>query len=160
MWRITDKGLQMNQPTVWWTLAGGLIAVEMLTGTFYLLMMALGMAGGALAAHAGIGITVQIVVAALVGGGAVTACYFWNQRQGRHTAPQHATANKAVNLDMGGLVEVHSWGPSNTTTVKYRGADWAASLQLGETPEPGQHRIVDVRGSQLVLQTTKTTSSV
>jgi membrane protein implicated in regulation of membrane protease activity len=160
MWCITDKGLQMNQPTVWWTLAGGLIAVELLTGTFYLLMMALGMAAGALAAHAGTSTTGQIMVAALVSGGAVAACYVWNQRQGRNTAPQHATANKDVNLDIGGTVEVHSWGPSNTTTVKYRGADWAARLLPGEPPEPGLHRIVDVRGSQLVLQMTKPTAPV
>ena len=36
--------------TVWWLVTGGLIAVELLTGTFYLLMLSLGAAAAALAA--------------------------------------------------------------------------------------------------------------
>ena len=39
--------------TVWWVVAGVLVAVELATGTFYLLMLALGAAAAALAAHAG-----------------------------------------------------------------------------------------------------------
>ena len=39
--------------TGWWLLAGVLVAVELLTGTFYLLALALGAAAAALAAHAG-----------------------------------------------------------------------------------------------------------
>ena len=29
----------MTQPTFWWLLAGGAVALELLTGTFYLLML-------------------------------------------------------------------------------------------------------------------------
>ena len=45
-----------------------LVAAELATGTFYLLMLALGLAAGALAAHPGSARTAQIVSAALVGG--------------------------------------------------------------------------------------------
>ena len=45
-------GINMAQSTIWWVLAGGFVAVELLSGTFYLLMLALGMAAAALAAQA------------------------------------------------------------------------------------------------------------
>ena len=58
--------------TTWWLLAGAAVAVELLTGTFYLLMLGLGMAAGALAAHAGLlPVRGQLVAAAVVGFGAV-----------------------------------------------------------------------------------------
>jgi len=43
----------MNNPTIWWLVAGALVALELTTGTFYLLMLALGAAAGAVVAHAG-----------------------------------------------------------------------------------------------------------
>ena len=52
--------------TGWWIAAGMLVAIELLTGTFYLLMLALGCVAAALAAHAGGGTVLQIAVAALV----------------------------------------------------------------------------------------------
>jgi hypothetical protein len=68
-----QDGLDWNAPTWWWLAAGALVAAELATGTFYLLMLALGCAAGALAAHAGAGATAQVVVAALLGGGATVA---------------------------------------------------------------------------------------
>ena len=41
----------MAESTLWWLLAGGIVAAELLTGTFYLLMLALGVAAAAIAAH-------------------------------------------------------------------------------------------------------------
>ena len=63
----------MAESTFWWLLAGAAVAVEMLTGTFYLLMLALGLASAAIAAHAGASLPFLSVIAALVGGGAVVA---------------------------------------------------------------------------------------
>ena len=60
--------MDWNPATWWWLAAGVAVAVELATSTFYLLMVAFGLADGALAAHLGFGSTVQIVVAALVGG--------------------------------------------------------------------------------------------
>ena len=45
----------MSDSTLWWLLAGAAVALELFTGTFYLLMLAVGMAAAALAAHAGAG---------------------------------------------------------------------------------------------------------
>ena len=75
--------------TGWWLLAGVLVAVELLTGTFYLLALALGAAAAALAAHAGAGFTAQLVTAALVGGGSTAAWHLQRARQPR-SAPAAA----------------------------------------------------------------------
>ena len=59
--------MDWNPATLWWLATGALVAAELATGTFYLLMVALGCAAGALAAHAGLATTPQLATAALVG---------------------------------------------------------------------------------------------
>ena len=44
--------MDLSLSTWWWIVAGVLVAAELATGTFYLLMVAIGCAAGALAAHA------------------------------------------------------------------------------------------------------------
>ena len=70
----------MAESTIWWLLTGTAVAIELITGTFYLLMLAIGLAAAAITAHAGAGMTVQLVMAALVGGGAVAA---WHLKRGK-----------------------------------------------------------------------------
>ncbi len=139
----------MSEPVIWWLLAGALVAVELLTGTFYLLMLAVGLAAAALAAHAGVSVPVQIVVAAVVGGGAVVAWYFKRERQPK-AAP--AGANRDVNLDVGESVHVESWNPDGSASVKYRGANWSVIQAPGSTPAPGAHRVCEVVGNRLVVE--------
>ena len=138
----------MTESTVWWVLAGSLVGIELLTGTFYLLMVAIGAAAGALVAHAGMDMTTQTAIAAVVGGGAVA---LWHWQRGRNPAAVRATANPDVNLDIGGTVFVEQWDAQQHTTVRYRGADWVASLASGTAKAPGAHRIVEVLGSCLIV---------
>ena len=56
----------MEASTWWWILAGLAIVAELLTGTIYLLMISLGLAAGAVAAHLGLGLPLQTVVTAVV----------------------------------------------------------------------------------------------
>ncbi|HNN34802.1 MAG TPA: NfeD family protein, partial [Ottowia sp.] len=58
----------MADSTVWWIAAGLLVAAELLTGTFYLLMLAIGGVAGALAAHAGLSLSAQLVAGGVTGG--------------------------------------------------------------------------------------------
>jgi membrane protein implicated in regulation of membrane protease activity len=139
----------MADSTLWWLATGILVAAELITGTFYLLMLALGLAAGAVAAHAGLATTPQVIVAALVGGGAVLAWHFWRPRA---AANMHTGANPDVNLDVGETVQVESWLPDGSTRIKYRGAQWAAIPKDGLSHAIGAHRIVEVRGSQLVIE--------
>ncbi|MDP2367556.1 NfeD family protein [Rhodoferax sp.] len=140
----------MAMTTVWWILAGVAVALELLSGTFYLLMLALGLAAGALAAQAGLSSTVQFVVAAAVGGGAVVA---WRAYRLRQPSPSPASANRDVNMDVGETVQVTAWNADGTANVKYRGAQWSAA-HVPETgdPVPGPHRIVEVVGSRLIVE--------
>src|SRR5438067_936499 len=88
----------MADSTFWWSAAGIAVAVELATGTFYLLMFAIGLAAGALAAHAGAAQPAQFFVAAVVGGGAVTALRLQRRRN-----PKALTAgtDPDVNPDIG-----------------------------------------------------------
>jgi membrane protein implicated in regulation of membrane protease activity len=139
----------MTDSTLWWLFAGAAIVLELLTGTFYLLMLATGLVAGALAAHAGASITVQIALASVVGSGAVVG---WNLYRQKYATNTRAGANPDVNLDIGETVQVESWQSDGSTSVKYRGAQWSAVPAAGALPSPGGHRIVEVRGSQLVLE--------
>ena len=140
--------MDISAPTFWWLAAGVAVAAELTTGTFYLLMVALGLAAAAVAAHLGAGSSAQLVTAALVGGGA-TALWHW-KRAGQPHAPPVAQ-NRDANLDIGERVHVAAWGSDGTARVQYRGTTWTARLQPGAAPVPGEHRVAAVEGNWLVL---------
>ncbi len=140
----------MAESTFWWLLAGAAVAVELVTGTFYLLMIALGLVAGALAAHLGLSMVLQMVVAAAVGGGAVA---IWHWQREKSPAPLPANANRDVNLDIGEPVQVDQWNPDGTATVKFRGAQWTAvAANPSEVPAPGYFRIKETLGNRLVIE--------
>ena len=138
----------MNNPTIWWLVAGALVALELTTGTFYLLMLALGAAAGAVVAHAGAGFTVQVVVAAAVGGLAVVV---WNAYRQRQT-DLSAARETAQHLDVGETVQVDAWDAQGLAQVKHRGANWTAVNTVPSKPSPGLHRIQAIQGNRLVLE--------
>ncbi len=143
----------MAESTLWWLATGSLVAVELLTGTFYLLMMALGLAAAALSAHAGLPVTGQWVIASLVGGGSVLV---WHRyRRGQPTGSP-AQSNPDVNLDVGAVVHVDTWQPDGTAAVQYRGAHWDAALLVGESAETGAYVVAEVIGSRLILKKSQT----
>jgi membrane protein implicated in regulation of membrane protease activity len=139
----------MSETTVWWVLAGVLVAVELGTGTFYLLMLALGAACGAVAAHLGLSLTAQLVTAAGVGAGAVA---LWHRQRGRGAPSGDAQADASVQMDVGQTVAVDAWGADGRAQVRYRGATWTAEpADPGAPVQPGPHRIDRVVGSHLVV---------
>ncbi|MDD2609598.1 MAG: NfeD family protein [Giesbergeria sp.] len=138
----------MDHSTLWWLLAGAIVVAELLTGTFYLLMLALGAAAGALAAHAGLGQVAQMVLAALVGGGAVVLCHWYRRRRPGDLSPR---ADRSVNLDIGEVVHIEGWNPDGTAFVRYRGAQWTAIHRPGTTPRTGAHRVAELVGSRLLV---------
>jgi len=138
----------MANSTLWWLIAGAAIVVELLSGTIYLLLLAGGFAAAAIAAHLGAGTVAQLLVAAVVGVGAVLTWYTIQRRR----PPKPATgADRDVNLDIGASVHVEAWNPDGTATVRYRGAQWTVVQRAGRTPSSGEHRVVEVIGSRLVV---------
>jgi len=139
----------MALTTVWWLLAGGLVGVELLTGTFYLLMLSLGAAAGGLAALAELSLNWQMVVGAGVGGLAVTA---WHLKNARRQALTEVSSNPHIHLDVGESVQVTEWDAQGLALVKHRGAQWTALLTPGQTHTTGPHRIVEMVGNRLVIE--------
>ncbi|MFT3776822.1 MAG: NfeD family protein [Ottowia sp.] len=139
----------MAESTVWWIVTGLLVAAELATGTFYLLMLAIGAAAGALAAHAGLALSGQVVAGAIVGGVAVVAAYLARRRR---PGDPSARAERSVNLDVGETVQIDGWGPDGTAHIRYRGAQWTALHRPGVAPRPGPHRVVELVGSRLLVE--------
>jgi membrane protein implicated in regulation of membrane protease activity len=135
----------MADSTIWWIIAGALVALELTTGTFYLLMLGIGAAAGALAAMLGASLSMQLFAATVVGALATYLGHLWRVRH-------PATAAAIDMMDVGELVEVQAWKADGTTQIRYRGAPWIAVLRPGAEQRLGQHRITEVVGSRLVLE--------
>jgi membrane protein implicated in regulation of membrane protease activity len=139
----------------WWVLTAVLVVLELLTGTFYLLVLALGCAGGGIAALAGIGISGQIGVTALV---CMAGWAYLRSRQKRKALLMPSAAgDSAVNLDVGETLDVMSWRANRTCEVSYRGSIWQADLAPGidlSAALPGRYVIEQVVSNRLVLAPT------
>lgn len=136
----------MSDTSLWLILAGALLIAELTTGTFYILLVSLGAALGALVAYAGQPLEIQIGSAAVF---AVLSCLMLQRaRKGSNNPEQDRLRN---NLDIGNSVHVGQWSSTGQAQVQYRGASWAA-ICLDEEPTPGEHVIVDLQGSTLKLK--------
>ena len=138
----------MNDVMVWFVIAFGLLIAELLTGTFYLLMVAIGCAVGGLAAVAGATLPLQLVVGAAVGFAATMVLR--RTRWGMQRLKTDVATNRDVILDIGEVVQVTDWR-DGTAHVRYRGCQWDAALEPGAVPRPGAQIIKAIRGSTLIL---------
>jgi len=143
----------LDDYVIWFGLGLVLVAAELATGTFYLLMVAIGFAAGGLAALGGLGTVAQLVVAAIVGAAATLAMR--QLRAGQRDETPDSTHNPNLNIDIGQSVEVDAWHKGRAR-VQYRGAAWDAQLAghadaAGVEPAPGSYRIAAIHGSTLVL---------
>lgn len=134
----------MTNANLWLLLAGIAVAAELAIGTFYLLMIALGLIAGALAAYFGLAAAAQLVLAAITGGLGVVLLRWWRGKQ---------KPVSDISFDVGELIEVTHWSPERTAQVKYRGSFWLATLADPQlTALPGVFRLKEVAGSRLVLE--------
>jgi membrane protein implicated in regulation of membrane protease activity len=131
----------------WLAAAGVLVVLELFTGTFYLLMIAIGFAVGGIVALAGAGRPLQAVCAGIVG---VLATSLLHRSRFGLPSRRDAARDRNVNLDIGQHVSVPAWD-GGRARVRYRGALWDVELGQGATARPGEFRIVEVRGSILVV---------
>lgn len=136
----------------WLAAAVILVIVEIFTGTFYLLMVALGLAAGALCAWFGLDVPLQFVIAALVG---AIATFALHRRHAGTAKRPDAASNANINIDIGQNVTVHAWriesGNRPLARVMYRGAMWDVELAPGEEARPGVFTICALRGSRLIV---------
>jgi membrane protein implicated in regulation of membrane protease activity len=138
----------MADSTGWWLLVGALVAMELLSGTFYLLMLALGAAAAAIAAHLGVPLVAQMIVASVAG---LVSVALWYQLKKRRPGDPSARAQRSVNLDVGEIIQVDTWLSDGSAQVKYRGTLWRVIQRPGSAPAPGAYRVAELVGSSLLV---------
>jgi len=133
----------------WWGLAVLFGVLEMVTATFYLLVLGIGFAVGGAVAFAGGGFAAQLVGAALFS----FVGWFLLRRFTPRRERVIAQGNRDLLLDIGERVRVDRWRPDGRATVQYRGASWEAQLGAGATepPEPGEYVIRRIEGNRLIV---------
>lgn len=127
----------------WFLLALLLVGLEIATGTFYLLVIAVALAVGGAAAALGVSLEGQLVFSAVTGVAGIVMLRRWKRNQ--------SINSPEVGLDIGLPVKVIKWNDNGTVRVFYRGAEWDAELESPDTPHEGMLYIKSVHGSGLVL---------
>ena len=120
----------MDHAVVWAVVGLVLVIVELLTGTFYLLVLGIAAFGAALAAWLGLQFAAQSIIAALIG---AIGCYGVHLYRARNRAEQMAP------IDAGMPASFESWldAGARLARVRYRGASWDARVEGGDALEPG-----------------------
>ncbi len=140
----------MNAWMIWLALAGILVVFEMFTGTFYVLMIAVGLACGSVAAMLGMSVPAQIAIAAVTG---VLATGLLHRSRFGRPLKRSASRDPNVMLDIGQNLTVDTWH-DGTARVMYRGAQWDVDLAPGVIAGAGTFKIVEVQGSRLIVANT------
>ena len=133
-----------------WLIAGFiLIIVELVTGTFYLLVLGIAALIGAGVAYASGGFVWQAMVAAIV----AVAGVIWVNQFKKKMAPKRMRG-----LDVGQPAAFDSWVNKSAghARVKYRDALWDAQVADDASGEPGEiFYITSVDGSTLKVSKTR-----
>ncbi|MFW7341150.1 NfeD family protein [Pollutimonas sp. H1-120] len=132
----------------WFGVAALFLLLEMTTGTFYLLLVALGFAASGTAAYAGLSLVWQIIsglAVALIGLALV-------HRHRRSKGGMATQSDPDVVQDIGQNVIVEVWDENGQARVFYRGANWSARIDIDQPTQPGEHYIQAVQGLTLILR--------
>ncbi|MDH4115341.1 MAG: NfeD family protein [Burkholderiaceae bacterium] len=133
---------------VWWFVIGfGLLVAELLSGTFYLLVIAVAMGVAGLVALAGAPFALQLVVAAAIGLGG--SLWLRSTRFGKRL---HERGDDRVqNMDIGQSLRVDQWTTPHSTRAQYRGTTWDVELAPGEQPVAGEFVIREIHANRLIV---------
>lgn len=132
----------------WWGMAVMLVIMEMFSGTFYLLAIALGLAMAGACAYLGFAWAVQVTVATLWCSASLGALHIWRKRN----HPPNAQAN--FSYDLGQAVQIARWADDRHARVVYRGSEWEAELapEAATNREKTVWRIKALAGSRLIIE--------
>lgn len=144
---MTPQTLFQTASTAWLVCALIALVFEFMTGTLYLLVFSIALAGGGIAALLGLGDTSQFVAASVCGAIALAAVTAWKRRAPRNDPP-------VDDPDLGQTVRVVRMTGAHDARVFFRGAEWDARL-LDDTLVPGESGIIVGRdGNQLHIAST------
>ena len=117
------------EPYLLWMIAGlVLVIVELVSGTFYLLMLGVAAFGAAAAAWLGLGFPLQSIVAGVVAGGGCYAVHLYRVKN---------SSTRMAPVDQGQPASFESWldRTAGLARVRYRGASWDARIEDGASAE-------------------------
>ena len=133
-----------------WLVAGFLLViVELVSGTFYLLVLGVASLAGGVVAYTGLPFSVQAVVAATLAVGGV----FWVNRVRRRS-----TGVKMRSLDIGQPARFDRWvdRAAGQARVKHRDALWDATVVGEISGEPGEVlTVISIDGNTLKVSKTR-----
>jgi membrane protein implicated in regulation of membrane protease activity len=139
----------MDDSLVWLIAGFVLVIAELVTGTFYLVVLGVAAFAGAGLAHSGSAFVWQAVVAAVV----AVAGVVWVNRYKKNMAPKRMRG-----LDVGQPAAFESWIDKGAghARVKYRDTLWDAHVAGDASGEPGEILyVVSVDGGTLKLSKTR-----
>lgn len=131
----------------WFLLALGLVMLELVTGTFYMLVLALALGIGGFAALFGLSEPTQYTLSAIAG--VIGTLILQYLRRGK------AQPAPAQDLDIGQPVQSVTWNADGSARAMYRGAEWNAEPESADLPREGPLYIKALRGSTLILTNRK-----
>lgn len=134
----------MHAGFLWWIGAAVLVGIELMTGTFYLLVYGVAAAMAGIAAWLGASLVVQLLVAALIAAVGTYALRRWKER---HRDDPDASMQ---NMDIGKPVIVESWSDGRGQ-VRYRGALWEAEGESTRVDSTRPLKIRAVKGNTLIV---------
>lgn len=133
-----------------WLIAGFiLIIAELVSGTFFLLVLGVAGFAGAAVAWSGLGIWPQAIAAAVVAAAGVLWVYHWRKGSGKQQMPS---------LDVGQTAAFESWvnADARHARVRYRDTQWDAHIEGPADGRAGEiFYIVALDGSTLKISKTR-----
>lgn len=136
--------MSISISSFWLILALVLAGSEILSGSFYLLALALGISTGALAAWSGLSVPVQILIAAVSSLISVFLLHYW--RKNRLSSPKTDDS-----LEIGNRVHILQWKDTRHARVQYRGTQWDGELAPDAAGDESEYFITAVKGTILIL---------
>ncbi|MFZ6774767.1 NfeD family protein [Undibacterium sp. SXout7W] len=149
---IQGEYKNMNAWMIWLMLAGVIVILELFTGTFYLLMIAIGLTVGAVAAAVGAPLEIQLIIGAIIS--SITTIILHKSRYGWNKS-QESSRDPNVNMDIGMHLQVSEWQDQGNgiyiARSTYRGAMWDVELRHSAA-YAGTFVIEEIRGSRLIVR--------
>ena len=130
----------------WLIIAAVLLATELASGTFYLLMLAIAAAAAWFAQLLGTSFLTQALIFLIASAVLVTWVHLY-RKQTKDTTPNPTDDI----LDAGEIITVTDWH-NGIGHTHYRGSAWQVVLQAhNEQPQAGEYRIVRFEGTRLMV---------
>ena len=138
----------MEEDLAWAIVGLALVIVELLTGTFYLLVLGIAAFGAALAAYLGQEFPVQAIVGGVIAAG---GCF------GVHAYRAKNATRQMASIDAGQPASFEVWVDEGArlARVRYRGAQWNALVEGDAVPEAGAMLYVTATHGNTLKVTTR-----